>query len=127
MRIVVVGSGILGASTAYHLARSGADVVIIDNDAVGRATAAGAGIICPWSSLTTDPDWYRLTSGGAKYYPELIAGLAELGETAVSYRKTGAIAVPDGEGELEATEQRVRQRVATAPEAGTITRVAAKE
>ena len=30
MRIVVVGAGVLGASTAYHLAREGADVAVVD-------------------------------------------------------------------------------------------------
>ena len=44
MRIVVVGAGILGASTAYHLARDGADVAIVDQAHDGQATAAGAGI-----------------------------------------------------------------------------------
>ena len=47
MWIVVVGAGILGASTAYHLAREGADVAIVDQAHEGQATAAGAGIICP--------------------------------------------------------------------------------
>ncbi len=44
MRIVVVGAGILGASTAYHLARDGADVAIVDQahdvrEAMDAATA----------------------------------------------------------------------------------------
>jgi D-amino-acid dehydrogenase len=30
MHIIVVGAGILGASTAFHLARAGAQVTIID-------------------------------------------------------------------------------------------------
>ncbi|HXM25120.1 MAG TPA: FAD-dependent oxidoreductase [Chthoniobacterales bacterium] len=48
MRIVVLGAGIVGASAAYHLTRLGAEVYLIDRDAPGRATFAGAGIICPW-------------------------------------------------------------------------------
>jgi len=44
MRVIVVGAGILGASTAYHLAREGCDVTLIDRADEGRATAAGAGI-----------------------------------------------------------------------------------
>ncbi len=50
MHIVVVGAGILGASTAYHAARLGAEVTVVDQAHEGRATAAGAGIICPWVS-----------------------------------------------------------------------------
>src|SRR5271168_2956333 len=71
MRIAVVGAGILGASAAYHLAAAGAKVVLVDDVAQGRATAAGAGIICPWPSLVEDPAWYLLASAGARYYPKL--------------------------------------------------------
>ena len=41
---IVVGSGILGASTAYHLAKAGAKVTIVDRQDLGQATDAAAGI-----------------------------------------------------------------------------------
>jgi D-amino-acid dehydrogenase len=47
MRVVVLGAGIVGVSTAFHLTELGAEVYLIDRDAPGRATLAGAGIICP--------------------------------------------------------------------------------
>ena len=50
MRILVIGSGIFGASTAHALAREGAEVVVADEGHAGRATYAGAGIVCPWST-----------------------------------------------------------------------------
>ncbi len=43
MRTMVIGAGVLGASAAYHLARAGAQVTVIDACLDGRATAAGAG------------------------------------------------------------------------------------
>jgi D-amino-acid dehydrogenase len=126
MRIAVVGAGILGASTAYHLAAAGAEVVLVDDVSEGRATAAGAGIICPWPSLIEDPAWYMLASAGARYYPRLIALLAEAGQTDVSYRKTGAMNVA-GEAELDQVERRVRGRAATTPEVGAIARLTPRE
>ncbi len=60
MRIVIIGAGVLGASTAFHLAGMGARVTVIDANLEGRATAAGAGIICPWVSGVDDPIFYRL-------------------------------------------------------------------
>ena len=42
MRVVVIGAGVLGASAAFHLARAGAEVVMVDRSHDGRATAAGA-------------------------------------------------------------------------------------
>ena len=37
MRIVIIGAGVLGASTAFHLARAGVPVTIIDAHLDGRA------------------------------------------------------------------------------------------
>lgn len=118
MKIVVVGAGVFGASTAYHLVRAGAEVVIVDAAHEGRATAAGAGIISPWSSRVEDPDFYRLASGGGRLYPWLIAQLAEDGEKDTGYRKVGALSVTADPGELRFMERLVRER--QAPEAGDI-------
>ena len=51
-RIIVVGAGIIGASIAYHLARSGAKVTIIDaSEAGGLATRASwAWINASWGN-----------------------------------------------------------------------------
>jgi D-amino-acid dehydrogenase len=94
-RVVVVGAGIVGASVAYHLARRGVAVIVIDGVEAGWATGAGAGIICPW----TDPDdgpAYRLGADGARYYPELISMLAEDGETGTRYQRVGALCLAGG-------------------------------
>jgi len=41
-RIVVVGAGIMGASIAYHLARRGAEVIVLDQAAPGGGATQGA-------------------------------------------------------------------------------------
>lgn len=43
MRVAVIGAGIVGASAAWHLARAGAEPVLIDAWLDGRATAAAPG------------------------------------------------------------------------------------
>ena len=55
MRLVVVGSGIVGSACAYTASSLGAQVTLIDAGWPGQATAAGAGIICPWTSGVGDP------------------------------------------------------------------------
>ena len=40
--VVVIGSGAFGASTAYHLARRGVDVVLLDQHALGSQTSPRA-------------------------------------------------------------------------------------
>ncbi|MGW7514896.1 NAD(P)/FAD-dependent oxidoreductase [Streptomyces sp. NPDC054796] len=111
MRIVVIGSGVAGAAAAYELARSGADTVLVDSAAEGRATSAGAGIICPWTSRLRDPAWYMLASAGAEHYPALLAALSEDGEEDIGYRRVGALRLLDP-GDQEGAEA-VRSLVAT--------------
>jgi D-amino-acid dehydrogenase len=127
VKVVVIGAGVLGASTAYHLVRAGAEVVIVDPLREGRATAAGAGIVCPWSSQVTDPHWYALSAAGARYYPELVQMLTEDGEGDLSYRRVGALNVPAEPAELDRLEAQVRKRVQTAPEAGAVSRLSPDE
>lgn len=116
MRVVVVGGGVLGASAAYHAARDGAAVTVVESGETGRASAAGAGIVCPWGAAVDDAPTYALLEAGARDYAGLIAALAEDGETALGYRRVGALFAPADAAALDAVERRVRAR--TAPEPG---------
>ncbi len=127
MKAIVVGSGIIGASVAYHLARERAEVILVDRSDPGRATDAGAGIVCPWGSGDQDRDRYAISAAAARYYPELVAALAEEGQSDVSYRQVGAMWVSEDPARLEATERLARGRMVTAPEAGPIDRLTPKE
>ena len=105
MRIVIIGAGVLGSSTAFHLTGMGARVTIVDANLEGRATAAGAGIICPWVSGVDDPMFYRLYAKGGDYYPLLIADLAAAGETETGYRRSGAMLVSGDTAQLDWLER----------------------
>src|SRR5258708_27948076 len=64
----------------------------------GQATAAGAGIICPWTSHADDEAWYAFACAAARRYPALVAELADSGAGDVSYRQVGALIIaPDEE------------------------------
>lgn len=123
----VIGAGILGASTAYHLAKAGAHVTIIDRKDEGQATDAAAGIICPWLSQRRNKAWYRLAKGGAHFYPELIAELEQLGETNTGYAKVGALSLHEDEEKLMKMKERALKRRAEAPEIGEVTIVSPAE
>jgi D-amino-acid dehydrogenase len=120
MRIVVVGSGIAGASVAYHAVLAGADVTLVGEPLPGEATAAGAGIVGPWTSEGSDPNWYRIAAGGARYYPSLIERLEADGEQALSYRRVGALRLGDSAEALEPLRQRLVERQAETPELGEV-------
>src|SRR5690625_3392139 len=91
MKVIVIGSGIVGASAAYHLVKQNADVLIIDEEHTGHATAAGAGIICPWDSDERNDPLYHLADKGAHFYPSLIDQLSAESEIDISYKKVGAL------------------------------------
>ncbi|BAR84108.1 d-amino acid dehydrogenase small subunit [Bacillus thuringiensis serovar tolworthi] len=124
---IVVGSGILGASTAYHLAKAGANVTIVDRQQLGQATDAGAGIVCPWLSQRRNKAWYKIVKGGARYYSSLIQQLEEDGETDTGYNRVGAISLHTDEKKLDQMEERAYKRREDAPEIGEITRLSAEE
>ncbi|MGP4076741.1 NAD(P)/FAD-dependent oxidoreductase [Halobacillus sp. K22] len=126
-KYIVVGAGILGASTAYHLAKTGAEVTIVDREDQGQATEAAAGIVCPWLSQRRNKKWYQLVRGGAKYYPDLVQSLESDGETETGYKKVGAISLHTDEDKLDKMVERVLKRRKEAPEIGEVTRLSPAE
>lgn len=119
-KFVVIGGGVLGASTAYHLVKAGADVTLIDRSDKGQATDAAAGIICPWISQRRNKAWYELVKNGARYYPTLIELLKEDGETETGYSRVGAISLHKEIEKLEKMAERAKKRRVNAPEIGEI-------
>jgi D-amino-acid dehydrogenase len=120
-KIIVIGAGILGASAAYHLAKSGAEVSLVDRGEKGQATDAAAGIVCPWLSQRRNKAWYQLVKGGARYYPELIARLEADGEKETGYKRVGAISLHSDSEKLEKMAERAIKRRKEAPEIGEVT------
>lgn len=125
-RFIIIGAGILGASTAYHLAKAGGKVTLIDRQEPGQATDAAAGIICPWVSQRRNKTWYALAKGGAAYYRSLIQQLEEDGETETGYQQVGAISLHTDNGKLEKMEERALLRREDAPEIGEVRRLSAQ-
>ena len=120
MRLIVVGSGIVGAACAYTASSLGAEVVLVDAASPGRATAAGAGIICPWSSQVDDPVWYSFSCAAAREYPLLVGRLDDQGETEVGYRQVGALILTSTGEHQEQALQRILARRSKAPEIGDV-------
>ncbi|MFD2923395.1 NAD(P)/FAD-dependent oxidoreductase [Halobacillus naozhouensis] len=126
-KYIVIGSGILGASTAYHLAKAGAEVTVVDRKDTGQATDAAAGIICPWLTKRKNKAWYRLAKAGAKYYPTLVEELKADGEKETGYKRVGALRLHTDEEKLDEMMERALERREDAPEMGEITRLTPSE
>ncbi|MGS5020142.1 NAD(P)/FAD-dependent oxidoreductase [Paenibacillus sp. JJ1683] len=126
-KVIVIGAGILGASTAYQLAKMGADVILVDREDKGQATDAAAGIICPWLSQRRNQAWYQLAKAGARFYPGLIEELKSEGETETGYAQVGALSIHDDSEKIKKMQERARLRHTDAPEIGEITQLNQKE
>jgi D-amino-acid dehydrogenase len=127
MRVVVVGAGVVGASTAFHLAEAGVDVIVADRADTGTATLAGAGIICPWPTAATDEEFVSLYVAGAHAIPGIVERLAELGETETGYRCSGSIALAWDDAELDSIEARVATRSAGSAAIGDVHRISGRD
>lgn len=130
MRLIVVGGGVTGAACAYTAAGLGAEVVLVDADLPGQATAAGAGIICPWSSHIDDPVWYAFACAAARDYPALVAELADGAggdQAGVAYRQVGALMLTRDGDDAARECQRLRAGLAATPEMGEVRVVGAAE
>src|SRR4051794_26340820 len=91
--VIVIGGGIVGSGAAYHLARSGVSVTLVDRADPGQATSAGAGIIATGSQAWEAEAFHALAYLAAAYYPKLVNMLAEDGETDSGYARTGCLYV----------------------------------
>lgn len=124
--IAVVGAGIVGATTAFYLAKKGYSVTIYD-EGIGQATAAAAGIICPWLSQRRNKKWYHLAASGAKFYPELMTDLGESLTDSAMYQQVGTLLFKKNEKLLLKLEKLATERRETAPEIGDLTIVASQQ
>lgn len=118
--IIVIGAGILGASTAYHLAKRGAKVIVIDRCDRGQATDAAAGIVSPWLTKRRNKAWYALVKAGARFYLQLIPELEQLGETNTGYSRVGAIYLREEKEKLLKLKNIAEVRREDAPEIGEV-------
>ena len=75
--VVVVGSGIVGAATAYHLARADVPTMLVDRADPGQATRAGAGIVCPVTATVGHDELVDLAFSSAQHYLTLDGWLRE--------------------------------------------------
>jgi D-amino-acid dehydrogenase len=97
--VIVVGGGVVGATTAYLCAREGLRTLLLDRRDEGRATDAGAGIIAP-AAGTRSEVLFEFSLRAAAYYPTLVRLLDEDSGGDTGYAVCGDLRVAVTEDEL---------------------------
>lgn len=104
--IVIIGGGVAGASTAYHLAELGHDVVLLERGRVaGEASGANAGLIgaLGWGN---QPDLHStLCMGSARLFKMV---QLELGID-IAFRQSGALETIQTEAQLSFAQAEVQR------------------
>lgn len=128
----VIGGGLLGTATAYHLVCAGARTLLVDRADAGRATDAGAGILSPETNSRDPASWFRLAVEAVAYYPALVERLSAEQGGDTGYAQCGklVVAVSDDEIEPFARAREIifeRQRTRGLPKPGDLHEVTAAE
>ena len=129
---VVIGGGLLGTATAYHLVTAGARTLLVDRADPGRATDAGAGILSPETNSRDPEAWFRLAAAAADDYPSLIDRLSGEQGGDTGYARCGKLVVAATEDEVEPFARArgivfERQRARGAPAPADLQEVSAAE
>ena len=108
--VAVVGGGILGATAALHLARAGADVILLERQAAlgTQTTAAGAGFVGYWAG--------ELEAELAEYGMRFYADLQERSGGDLGVRRVGLLFPALSEPGVEMLRQEYERELHFAPD-----------
>jgi D-hydroxyproline dehydrogenase subunit beta len=101
--VVVVGGGAMGAATAYHLARGGARVTLVERGGLGReASGANVGLLTLFSAYSLTEPEPGILHGLTRASLETYAGLPDEVGIDIEYERNGGLIVAETEAELAA-------------------------
>ena len=76
--VLVVGGGVIGCSTAYHLARKGAKVMVVERRSIGgQASTLTAGILAAQAESPAPDGLFDLCRASRSLFPSLVDEIAE--------------------------------------------------
>jgi len=98
--VVVVGGGVIGCSIAYHLAREGARVGVVEREQLASgASGIAAGMLAPQVEAPFADAFFELTLAGRATHAQLAERLHDEVGLDVEYRATGILRVARTESE----------------------------
>ena len=92
--VAVAGGGVIGLSVAWHSARRGLSVVLVDEEPGRSASWAAAGMLAPVTEVHFgEEELLRLNLASAEMYGQWVEELEEASGMSVGYRQTGTLMV----------------------------------
>ncbi|WP_436326498.1 glycine oxidase ThiO [Brevibacterium sp. FAM 27836] len=102
MHVIVVGAGIIGLATAWHLRRLGAVVTIIDPAPAQGASHAAAGMIAPAAEVVWgQTPLYPLMRSSGELYPGFTAEVASATGAELGLNSTGTLVCAGDRADLQ--------------------------
>ena len=103
---VVVGSGVIGLTTAWHLSQTGRRVAIVDPSPARGASWAAAGMLAPVTETTyTETSLVELNLEAAARWPEFAAALEQAAGRKIGFRRSGTLLVAFDSSDRAALEE----------------------
>ncbi len=88
---IVIGGGLAGSATAYHLVREGGRALLVDRGDQGQSTFAGAGILSPETTGALDTEMLPFAFKCAAHYTSLVESLHGDGIVETGYTRTSLL------------------------------------
>jgi glycine oxidase len=100
--VIIVGGGVIGCSIAYHLAREGVKVTVLDKGEIGsEASRAAAGMLAPLAEVEEDGPFQGLGLASLRLFPHLAEALEQECGVDIEYLRSGILRVALTEEQAE--------------------------
>ena len=90
-KCLIIGSGIIGLTTAYELSKAGHRVTIIDNDKNGKASKSAAGLLFPLNPWNNSKNMQKLCMAGHQEYNNFFNILNNKEKNEIGFEKKNLI------------------------------------